>query len=185
MQPWYVVADVFERNGNPAAARRLRSAAAIKTTRQSPWPTKLLRRAYWALVGNGYYPLWAAVWLLGVVGVGWLLVAVNREDIVPVRAAEAVAAVQEHAAHSGQDAVRWLPVTAETPCEVHPGYPCMNSFAFAVNSVLPPAAGTNPDWVVAPDATLLLVMGLPVLKLSSWVLAALLLAGVAGLLRKT
>ena len=38
---------------------------------------------------------------------------------------------------------------------------------------------------VVPDATLVLTVGLPMLKLASWALAALLLAGVTGLLRKT
>jgi hypothetical protein len=55
-----------------------------------------------------------------------------------------------------------------------------------VNSILPPAgAAIGSDWVVAPDATLVLTVGLPLLKLASWALAALLLAGVTGLLRKT
>ena len=63
----------------------------------------------------------------------------------------------------------------------------MNSFAFAVNSILTLAGGaaTGSDWVVAPDATVVLTVGLPMLKLASWALAALLLAGVTGLLRKT
>jgi hypothetical protein len=62
----------------------------------------------------------------------------------------------------------------------------MNSFTFAVNSIVPPAGVTNAlDWAVASDATLVLVVGLPMLKLALWALAALLLAGVTGLLHKT
>jgi hypothetical protein len=185
-QPWYALADVYERNGNPAAARRLRCSAANRITRQSPLPTKIIRRVYWASVGNGYYPLLAILWLPVVVAIAWGIVSHNREDIVPAHATEAVTAVKDHAAHTGTTADRWLPVTAETPCEVlHPGYPCMSSFTFAVNSVLPPAGSTNGNWVVAPNAKLVLVLGLPALTLLSWALAALLLAGVTGLLRET
>jgi hypothetical protein len=176
----------YERNGNPAAARRLRCSAANRITRQAPLPTKIIRRLYWALVGNGYYPLWTILWLLVVVVIAWGIVALNREDIVPAHATEAVKAVKDHAAHTGTTADRWLPVTAETPCEVlHPGYPCMKSSTFAVNSVLPPAGSTNGDWKVAAEANLVLVLGLSALKLTSWALAALLLAGVTGLLSKT
>jgi hypothetical protein len=105
-----------------------------------------------------------------------VIVAINPEDIVPGRPQETTAAVKT---------VKTF--TAETPCKAHPSYPCMNSFAFAVNSILPPGAGAaiGSDWVVAPDATLVLTVGLPLLKLASWALAALLLAGVTGLLRKT
>jgi hypothetical protein len=175
----------YQRNGNPAAAQRLRSSAANRITRQSRWPTKIIRRLYWALVGNGYYPLRTILWLPIVVTIAWVIVALNREDIVPAHATEAVTAVKDHAAHTGTTADRWPPFTAETPCEVHPGYPCMNSFTFAVNSVLPPAGSTNGDWVVAPGAALFLILGLPALKLFSWAPAALLLAGVTGLLRTT
>ncbi|QUR67458.1 hypothetical protein [Mycobacterium spongiae] len=190
VQPWYELADVYERNGGPAAARHLRFAAANKTTKQSPWPTKLVRRAYLLLAGNGYYPLIAALWLLLVVVAGWRLVATNREDILPAH--EVVAAIQ----HQMGD--RAPPITAETPCEklsdlakaenikTLRAYPCMTSFAFAVNTILPAAGGViESDWVVAPDATRALTLGLPMLKFTAWGLAALLLAAITGLLRKT
>ncbi len=186
VQPWYALADVYERNGDPASARRLRFSAANKVTAQSRLPTKIVRGIYCGLVGNGYYPLLAIPWLIVIVAIGCAIVAINREDVVPVRAQEAKTAVESHATKTGATANQWLPVTAETPCEAHPNYPCMNSFAFAVNSILPPAgAASGSDWVVVPDATVVLTVGLPMLKLASWALAALLLAGVTGLLRKT
>jgi hypothetical protein len=60
----------------------------------------------------------------------------------------------------------------------------MNSLTFAINAILPPAAAANRDWDVASDGSLALIAGLPFLKLLCWALAALLLAGVTGLLRK-
>ena len=194
VQPWHALADVYDRNGNPAGARRLRLEAAKQVTRQSPWATKLLRTVYFLVARNGYYPLWAAMWLMFVLAAAVLLVAVNREDIAPTDRDTAKTAVEQHFgidpdATDAAPAVRaqadmFLPVTAETPCEVHPGYPCMNSLTFAINAVLPPAASANRDWDIASDATLALSAGLPLLKLMSWALAALLLAGVTGLLRK-
>ncbi|MDX1874059.1 hypothetical protein SBI67_18220 [Mycolicibacterium sp. 120266] len=195
VQPWHALADVYDRNGDPAGARHLRLAAARQVTRQSPSPTRTLRWIYFAVAGNGYYPLVAIIWMLAILLAALSLVAVNREDIAPTDSAAARAAVLQHfgitpetkgteLAAKQHEADRFLPVTAETPCEVHPDYPCMDSFTFAVNTVVPPASSTNRDWIVASDATLALSALLPLLKLISWALAALLLAGVTGLLRK-
>lgn len=196
VQPWHALADVYDRNGDPAAARRLRFVVANHVTGRSPWYTQWVRGLYWLVAGNGYYPLIAAVWLVVLLWIGCVLVAWNREDIVPTDQVAAETAVlqyfnvnepgvdQQERAKRQEQAKRQLPVTAETPCAVHPNYPCMTSFTFAVNSVLPPAGSINGEWVVASDATVILVVGLPLLKLLSWALAAMLLAGVTGLLRR-
>ena len=194
-QPWYALADVYDRNGDPAGARRLRLSAAKLATRQAPWPTRCLRWAYFVTAGNGYRPWLAALWLMGILAASMGLVAVNRDDITPTDRAAAISAVHNHFGVTDKvpepergvrlrQADQFLPVTAETPCEVHPDYPCMQSLTFALNAVLPPAASTNRDWDVAPDATLVLAAGLPLLKLAAWAFAALLLAGITGLLRK-
>jgi hypothetical protein len=185
VQPWHALAAVYERNGDPAGARRLRFAAANKVTRQSPWPSKILRLCYGVLVGHGYYPLLAMGWLIAVVAAGWFIVANTREDIVPTKPTEAVAAVDAHAAAT-KTTPPSRPITAETPCGLlHPEYPCLNSFTFALNSLVPPAAtSANADWAIQSDGTRWLTVTLP-LKLVAWGLAALLLAGVTGLLRKT
>lgn len=186
-QPWHALADVYERNGDPAAARRLRSEAANMVTRQSPCPTRAVRFAYRMMVGNGYYPLRAFVWLMVVVAAGWILVSANRESIVPAptRAKVAAEAVENHVKSTGEPLKKWQPLTAETPCVVHQGYPCMSPFSFAVNNIFPPAGMLGvPDWAVAPDANVLVVV-LALLKLAAWALTALLLAGVTGLIRKT
>jgi hypothetical protein len=150
---------------------------------------------YYLVAGNGYYPLVAIVWMLIVLAATVGLVTLNREDIVPNDQAGARAAVQQHfgitpstlgpeLAMKQHQADAFLPVTAQTPCEVHPDYPCMDSLTFAINTVLPPAASTNSKWAITSDATLALTVLLPLMKLLSWALAALLLAGVTGLLRK-
>ena len=190
-QPWHALASVYERNGDPTGGRHLRFAAAQQITRQSPWRTKIVRWGYWALVGHGYYPLLAAVWLGVAVFLSWAFVSNKSADIVPVNAKDAVSA---YTAATGQ--VPQRSITAETPCErlrptptrqeVSPPYPCFNSLAFTFNNVLPTTgASASPAWTIAPHATVLLTVVFPLLKLSAWAFAALLLGGVTGLLRKT
>ena len=186
-QPWHALADVYDRNGDPAAALHLRSAAANVVTRQAPCPTKAVRYAYRMVVGNGYYPLMAILWLVVVVAAGCWIVSANRESIVPIptRAEAAAEAVKAHVNSTKEPLEKWQPLTAETPCVVHKGYPCMSSISFAVNNIFPPAGALGmPDWAVAPDANVLVVV-LALLKFAAWALTALLLAGVTGLIRKT
>jgi hypothetical protein len=182
VQPWHALAAVYERNGDPASARKLRYAAAKKLTSQSSGLTKVAGWLYDGLVGHGYYPLRTLGWLAAMVLVGWLVVAVAQEDIVPANVKDAIAAMDDHAAATKTTA---LPFTARTPCESHPAYPCENSFTFAFNALAPASvSSTDTYWTVKHGAYWLTVM-LALLKLFGWVLAALLIAGVTGLLRKT
>lgn len=195
VQPWRSLAAAYERLGDPASAKRLRVAAAHQVTRLSSWPTKAARWMYFLFAGYGYYPLLALLWTLAVTVVTVGIVAANRHDIVPTDPAKAQTAVERHfgigpatagpeRAEKQAQADAFLPVTAATPCAVHRDYPCMNSWTFAINAVLPQAASTNRDWDIAADASPALTAILPALKLLSWALAAVLLTGVTGLLRQ-
>jgi hypothetical protein len=168
VQPWHALAAVYERNGEPASARRLRFAAANKVTSQSPLPTKILRSLYGAVVGYGYYPLLAGFWLAMVVVAGSIIVATNRADFVPTRdAANAAAIAYLQQTHN--------PIPTQTPPK---------PLHYTVSTLLPTAVGNAAsDWTVRADAPWLSVT-LTTLKLTAWVLTALLLAGVTGLLRK-
>jgi hypothetical protein len=181
-QPWHALAGVYERNGEPAGARRLRFAAATKVTRQSPVPTRILRRIYGALVGYGYYPWMAGFWLATVVLLGTIIVATTRADFVPTNLAAATSALAHNQqTHNPNPAS----ITAQTPCSLYPSYPCLNSFTYTLSALTPTFGATTSDWVMRSDATNWLTVALPLLKLSAWALTALLLAGVTGLLRKT
>jgi hypothetical protein len=182
VQSWHALADVYDRNGDPASARRLRFAAANIVTAQSPPKARIVRVAYCVVVGNGYYPLLAVFSVILLLAIGASMVTTNREDIVPTNPTAAEAATERHLGQ--QAAPRWVPITARTPCEVHPDYPCMHAMTFTVNSLLPSAGSTNRDWMVAPNASFLLVAGLPAIKIALWALAGLVGAGVTGLLRK-
>jgi hypothetical protein len=183
-QPWHALAAVYERNGDPGSARKLRYAAAKKLTSQSAGLTKIAGWLYDALVGHGYYPVRAFGWLVAVVLAGWLLVSAAGEDIVPTNMKDATTAVHDREVAT-KAAIQTDPVTARTPCELYPTYPCHDAFTFAVNAVAPASVSTsNTYWTVKPGATWL-TTAIAALRLFGWVLAALLLAGVTGLLRKT
>ncbi|MGV9947004.1 hypothetical protein, partial [Rhodococcus aetherivorans] len=179
-QPWHALAAVYDRNGHPAEARRLRFTAASKVTENSPWPTKILRWMYRLVAGHGYYPLLAAAWLIIVLALGIALVENNREHFVPTDDTKARAAAESYTD------TNWLESpNAEIPCAQYPNYPCFDSFAYALNGVIPAATGAlRPDWAITTHAPLMLTLGLPALRVLAWILTALLLAGVTGLLRK-
>jgi hypothetical protein len=179
VQPWHALADVYEQNGNPSGARRLRFAAAKRLTSQSPRWSKAFGYFYRFLVGHGYYPVYAAGWLALLVFVTGVLVANARDEIVPTRPADYTTSVLQHAGETH------TPPTAATPCDVHTGYPCMNTVVFTLTNLVPAggSAPTNVDWAARSDTWL--TTALLVSKIVAWGLAALLLAAVTGLLRKT
>lgn len=181
-QPWSAIADVFDRNGDPAGARRLRSAAANIATRQSPFVTKVARWGYRLLTGNGYYPLWSAVWLILVLLVGWTLVASSRDAIALTPNTQRTVSAQQKAPPVRSDYAPPVPITATEPCADTVYSPCFDSFAFTFSTVLPPVAIQTSDWTITSAA---LKAELGILKALAWLLTALLLAGVTGLLRKT
>ena len=82
-QPWHELANIYERNGQPADARWMRWRAAQGVTRTSPWWSKLIRKIYGALVGHGYYPLIAAVWLILAIVASGLIVATKASAFTP------------------------------------------------------------------------------------------------------
>ncbi|ORW86906.1 hypothetical protein AWB92_24790 [Mycobacterium sp. IEC1808] len=166
VQPWHALAAVYERNGDPTGAKRLRLAAASRVTRQSPLLPKLLRCVYGAVVGYGYYPLLAAAWLIVVVLTGSIVVAANRNDFVPNRDATNAAAT----------------VYLEQTHMKVPDAPQIKPLHYTLSAVLPTAVGNaTSDWNIKSTWVSFVLTSL---KLIAWVLTALLVAGVSGLLRK-
>nr|WP_218680874.1 hypothetical protein [Rhodococcus qingshengii] len=191
-QPWHALATVYERNGHPAEARRLRFTAANKVTKNAPLPTKILRTIYLAVAGHGYYPLFAAVWLIIAPIAGVALVGANRAHFVPttpVVVADTVTASAtgvNKAAPTGQTEEQPVTVTGADDCASHPTYPCLDTFTYALTGVIPAATGiTRPDWAVSTTAPVWMKLGIPALRILAWIFTAILLAGVTGLLRKS
>ncbi|OFE10584.1 hypothetical protein [Rhodococcus sp. 1139] len=191
-QPWHALATVYERNGHPAEARRLRFTAANKVTKNAPLPTKTLRTIYLAVAGHGYYPLFAAVWLIIALIAGVALVGTNRAHFVPttpVVVADTVTASAtggNKATPTRQTEEQPVTVTGADDCASHPTYPCLDAFTYALTGVIPAATGiTRPDWAVSTTAPVWVKLGLPALRILAWIFTAILLAGVTGLLRKS
>jgi uncharacterized protein YjbI with pentapeptide repeats len=201
VQPWWALADVYERNGDAAAAKRMRFFAAnnvtIESLRRKP---ALFRGAYGAVAGYGYYPLMAIIWLVVVIVLGYWTVSSSPEYIVPTNNQRAVEAMQpsDHRAGGAEQKHMTLghdvavdgtassqPFTAETPCSAHPGYPCWDGFAFTLNSLVSAWGNPSSDWTIQPNAPLWLTTTLFLLKVAAWGLLGLLLAGVTGLLRRS
>ncbi|MEV0297004.1 hypothetical protein [Nocardia sp. NPDC050710] len=185
VQPWHTLAAVYDRNGQPADARRLRFTAANQVTKQAPRYSKPLRWTYLAVAGHGYYPLLAALWLVAALILGTVLVSSNRADFVPTDPAAAHAAATAHA-HNNPGDPPPSPITANVSCRLYPDYPCFNRVNYTLTNVVPAALGNQKtDWTTKSQASLVLSWGLPILRILSWVFTAILLAGVTGLLRKT
>ncbi|QDP09782.1 hypothetical protein FNU77_08670 [Prescottella equi] len=180
VQPWHALAAVYDRNGQPADARRMRVIAANKVTKHAPWYSKPLRWLYWAAARYGYFPLWAAVWLIAAVAAGTWLTSVYRADFVPTDKGAAHSQIQ-----TASDGAAPAEITADVPCDQYPHYSCFDPVIHSLTNLIPTAIGTSkPDWAARSGAALVIVWGLPILRILCWLLTAVLLAGVTGLLKK-
>ena len=183
-QPWHELADVYERNGQPADARWMRSKAAQGVTRTSPWWSKPIRWIYGALAGHGYYPLIAALWLILAIVASGVIVAANAAVFTPTAANKAA---WKTPPPPGQTPP---PITGATPCEdLQDRSSCLKPGLYAFDNTLPGtlATGQAAQWTAngAQGLNTWIPYTLGGLKIASWILVALLLAGVTGLLRKT
>jgi hypothetical protein len=182
-QPWHVLAAVYDRNGQPTDARRLRFTAANQTTKHGPWSAKPLRWIYLLVAGHGYYPIAAAFWLAGALLLGIFIANVNTEHFIPTDRAAANKTAAAYASGSRTSAPQ--PITAADSCDRYPDYPCFNPINYALAGVVPPATGvTKADWTISSDAPATLSFSIPALRTFAWIFTAILLAGVTGLLRK-
>jgi hypothetical protein len=183
-QPWHELASVYERNGQPADARWMRWKAAQGVTRTSPRWSKLIRKIYGGLTGHGYYPLIAAVWLILAIVTSGIIVAANSAVFTPTATNKAAWKTPPPADKPAP------PITGATPCEdLQDRSNCLKPGLYALDNTLPGtlATGQAAQWTAtgAQGWNILIPYTLNFLKIASWILVALLLAGVTGLLRKT
>ncbi len=117
VQPWHALADVYDRNGDPAAARHLRFAAENKVTAQSPPGTRIARIVYCAVAGYGYFPLLSIASMRGFCrDLRRRHRRRNRDDIVPTHPDATHTAVEQHL--GDQDA--WMESMTYTVNDVFP-----------------------------------------------------------------
>lgn len=169
-QPWQEMADVLDRAGRPEQGRRLRFEAERQTTRRAPWWSRPVRRAYEVLVGYGLYPLLAGAWMLLAALLTLGLTLLFPQAFAPTDlAAASTAAVVE-------------PTGATACAALAEGYPCFAAPVYALEVMLPVAQiGQLAAWAPAHAAIAAAVIAL---RAFVWLMTALLLAGVTGLLRR-
>lgn len=202
-QPWHELAAVYDRIGHLEDATWMRFQAAKRLARNMPrikggaehrrhaarcrtwigaWWRRWWRWLYRILAGYGYYPHRAAYGLFGVILLTFALTWYNQASFEPARPAEARAAL---AAFSGQTVpASTRPTEATCSPELNRAYPCFSPGRYAVDLVVP--VGTLGEqtraWVLPGSGRL--HWAYLVLKILAWLMTALLLAGVTGLLRK-
>jgi hypothetical protein len=175
-QPARELAEGYDRAGHPDKARRLRYAAARQVAADAPWWAKPRHWLYGGLVGHGYYPLFTLGWLAALFLCAAVLATTQAGQFVPSdpgKASDAVAAATEQVPDD--------PVTGATSCQELGDYPCFSPWAYALQTVVPPAAAVQ---ATAWQPTGWVLLAVTALKGAGWVLVALLLAGITGLLRR-
>jgi uncharacterized protein YjbI with pentapeptide repeats len=174
-QPWKELAKIYDQIGQPEDGRRLRYWAARRTTQVAPWTSKVVRWPYAALVGYGYYPALILGWLAALWACALVLCCLNAGAFTPTefRAATITVVTQGQS-----EQVRVTGATAAPP-----NYPNFNAGLFALDTAIPAAStGQATAWRITENTWLPLILA--GIKGFAWVLAALLLAGITGLLRK-
>lgn len=162
-QPWAAVAAFYDRAGQPGHARKLRVEMEKRATASLSPVVRWLRHVFYGgTVGYGYHPFRALWWLLGLG-----LVAATIAWYVPE-------------AFTRLDAAAGTEVPQTASAETQQGRP--HAGIVALETVLPAAATVtvNPWQPTEPWVQAVLTA----FKTSSWLLAALFLAGVTGLLRR-
>lgn len=175
-QPWHELARTADKSGQPEVARWLRYQAARKITRVAPWRSKLWRGPYGLLVGYGYYPLrvlWsiAALWVVATIlcySCAFAFTPTSRDMLY-------------FSSIDSQGQSQTVRISGATPPPKD--YPSFSPYQYALDTAIPAAAtGQISSWNIYNNAWLVIVFS--ILRGFSWVLAALLLAGVTGILRK-
>lgn len=176
-QPWKEVALLYDRIGQPEDARWLRHKAAKQATKAAGIGPKLVRLPYGWLVGYGYYPLQVIPWLALLWTLAFGLALSYAQDFTPTDSK--VSTVVINMPPDPPKTVRVTGLTQPPP----DAYPQFSAALFAMDTALP--AGTTSQtlaWRVTENEWLVVVLA--VIKSIAWGLAALLLAGITGILHK-
>jgi hypothetical protein len=166
---WHEVASAYEATGNISAGRKLRYRAARRLTARAPWHRKPYGWTYNAIVGHGYYPLFAAGWIMGLLSLIWSFGYTLAHEFTTT-----ILVAGSSETHTASESCSALPK----------GTACFNPVQYALEQAIPSLTGSQTGtWHVAHSPWL--SIGLTLCKGVIWVLDTFLLAGIAGLLRRT
>ncbi|MFI5706992.1 hypothetical protein [Kribbella sp. NPDC051620] len=176
-QPWQALAAVYDRNGQPTDARWIRYKSAVRSTKGTAMPIWLARQAYRVTTGHGYYPLVALFWL-ALIFIGATTIAATSADQFTT---PTTAAIRTDLATRGQS-----PVPGRAPASQCSrstwDVPCLDPLTYGLSTAFPVIGATN-TWTPSSNAQALAIT-FHTMRLLSWIFAAILLAGITGLLRK-
>ena len=158
-QPWSELARSIGDGGRAEIAKSINNRAAWHAAKASRGGMRVRRIAYGLLVGHGYYPWQIIYWLVGIYAIALVACAIFANTFVP----------SDWRAFEGSI----LPA----------GYPAFIPWLYAIDIAVPVAnTGQNSAWRLPADSALnVLLTGL---KISSYVLVTMFVAGVTGLLKR-
>ncbi|TCO32404.1 hypothetical protein EV652_10410 [Kribbella steppae] len=174
-QPWQALAAIYDRNGQSPDARWMRYKSALRSTKNTSKLVWLTRQAYRVTTGHGYYPLVALAWLVLILLVATTLTAVWGDQFTTATSTAIRADL----------ASQMSPVPGRVPaglCSTGWDVPCLDPLAYGLATAFP-VIGPGHTWT-PPDDSWTLTGAFHAMRLMAWVFAAILLAGVSGLLRK-
>jgi len=169
-QPWQKMAEVLDRHGRPEDARWLRWQAARRSAQASRGIAWLSRNLYGLLAGHGYYAGRRALVSLIILFVATFTVTVTSDA---------------HFRPSGSDLRTSHPsISGATACgDLDKAISCFNPALYALETVFPTAGNVQTSAWSAEGTIRGVVFSFA--RLMGWVLTALLLAAVTGILKKT
>lgn len=181
-QPWFEVAEVFERSGHESDARRLKFNATDRlfARRRSWFGRHVWRRITKATIGHGYYSQGALAWLLLLWVSAASMTALHPSAFSPTDRSAAVISMVEP---SAEGTVERLVITDASSQPVPPAYPEFVPALYAVDVVLSPlGTGQSDAWRVSSDPWF--SGALTAIKLLSWGMLGLFVTGVSGVINR-
>ena len=158
------MAAVCDRNGRPSDARWFRYQGAVRARRRSGWlGGRIPGLIYGLTTGHGYYPLRSLVWLLLVMLCTFGLARAFQDSFIP-------------------DAAEGATVAKATSCNDSAGSAtCFDALTYSIANTLPISTGVSQSWQPSPGW---LSYTMQMLRVCGWILAGLMVAGLAGLLKR-
>jgi hypothetical protein len=171
VQPWKEVARAYDQLGQQRDSRFIRYWAEVRATRTSPLGRRFFRWLYGLFVGYGYRPFRVLGWILFLYIVALIPGLLSECSFAPTT--PNVASVCITSINGEMERVQTSSITS---------YPSYNAWLFALDAIVPGApGGQSPSWRAIEDPLPALFS---LIKGFSWVLAALLLAAITGILKK-
>lgn len=165
-QTWQEVAAAYERRGMFDDGRWLRYQAAARAGRQSSIVHRLFGWLYQITTGYGYYPMRT---------LGWLAIITTLTVIACYSAGERFTSVSTGDVQQSDQAQE------PSVCPTRGGSACFDPISYGIGSTLPFVTQDTTMWRPPAGGITYLLM---LLRVVAWILAALFLAGITGLLRR-